>query len=166
MQKRIELSVLPLLCVRSLSHFPKRLLFCPPKAGCPGHTSGIPSFDPFWPVRNPILLGLAPCTPVPFYSSLCPPSCPTLSHALNPLTFCFMLSPTFCPSFRVIWWKQTLFLGGPRSPLKRSAPPYHLLNTHLYQSPPRNCVFLASFPLCLPYFKILTPLFDPPTSLL
>ena len=112
MQKRIELSVLPLLCVPSLSHFPKLLLFCPPNAGCPGHTSGIPSFDPFWPVRNPILLGLAPCTPVPFYSSICPPSCPTLSHALNPLTFFFLLSPTFCPSFRVISWNQTLFLGG------------------------------------------------------
>ena len=123
MQNRTELSVLPVLSVRSLSHFPKLLLFCPPNAGCPGHTSGIPSFDPFWPVRNPILLGLALSTPAPFYSSLCLSSCPTLSHALNPLTYFFLLSPTFCPSFRVIWWKQTLFLGGPRSPLKRSAPP-------------------------------------------
>ncbi len=123
MQKGIELSVLPLLCVRSLSHFPKLILFCPPNAGCPGHISGIQICDPFWPVRKPILLGLALSTPAPLFSSLCPPSCPTLSHALNPLTFFFLLSPTFCPSFRVIWWNQILFLGGPRSLLTRSTPP-------------------------------------------
>ena len=170
MQKRIELSVLPLLCVSSLSHFPKLLLFCPSHAGCPAHTSGIESFDPFWPVRKPILLGLAPTTPAPFYSSLCPPSCPNLSHAFNPLTFFFLLSPTLCPSVRVIWSNQTLFLGGPRSPLTRSSSPYHLPNTHLQQSP-RNRVLLASFPLCLPFFEILTPLltrqrfsFDPSST--
>ena len=57
----------------------------------------------------------------------------------QPSHFFFLLSPTFCPSFRVIWWKQTLFLGGPRSPLKRSAPPIiSLIPTS--NNPPRETV--------------------------
>ncbi len=154
MLKRIELPVLPLLCVHSLSHFPKLLLFCPPNAGCPGHTSGIQIYDPFWPVRKPILLGLALSAPAPFYSSLCPPSCTTLSHALNPLTFFFLLSPTFCPSFRVIWWNQTLFLGGPRSLLTRSAP---LIISPLTISPAKPCLSCV-----VPSLSAVFQNFDPP----
>ncbi len=56
--------------------------FAPLNAGCPAHTSGFQSFDSVWPVRAPILLGLPPCTSARFCSSLCPPSCPTLSHVL------------------------------------------------------------------------------------
>ena len=108
-------------------------------------------------LRKPILLGLAPSKPAPFYSSLCPPSCPTLSHALNPLTFFFLLSPTFCPSFRVIWWNQTLFLGGPRSPLKRSAPPIiSLIPTS--NNPPRETVSFLRRSL----FVCRISNFDPP----
>ncbi len=39
-----SLSTLSVLSVRSLSHFPKLLLFCPANAGCPAHTSGLQCF--------------------------------------------------------------------------------------------------------------------------
>ena len=47
------------------------------------------------------------------------PFCPMPSN----LALFFLLSPPLPPSFRVIWWKQTLFLGRPRSPLFRCHPP-------------------------------------------
>ncbi len=78
------------------------------------------------------------------------PLCPMLPN-LALFVFCCLPPPSpSSPSFRVIWWNQTLFLGRLRSPLSRSDPSI-ISPTPISDNPPRETVssWRRSFSVCL-----------------
>ncbi len=158
MQKKIELSVLPLLCVRSLLvSLPKTSLVLPSQCRLSRTRQRDSNLRPVLagPKTYTSWSGLLHTCTILFVSlsSLLPHSVP----CSQPSHFFFLLSPTFCPSFRVIWWNQTLFLGGPRSPLTRSAPPIISPIPTSNNPPAKPCLSCV-----VPSLSAVFQKFDPP----
>ena len=80
------------------------------------------------------------------------PLCPMPSN----LSLFFFCCPPLPPSFRVIWWKQTLFLGRPQSPLSRSDPPI-ISSTPICDNSPRETVSAWRRSLSVCFFSYNLP---------
>jgi hypothetical protein len=129
---RIDLLLLARLHVSGTSHFLIFPFFRPSHAGSFGNPSKLGSFNLFWTVWTPFLLGLCPCTPARLSLSAClacmalppsPPHGPLFQGELVPLAqsrFCVDCHP---------WEHQ----GTPLSSPLHTSPQSHALKAVLFR---------------------------------